>query len=197
MIRHKGFLKKFFSRSKPFFMNENKRYAKYEIGEWTCAHDKLRIRSWREGATLKIGRFCTIAEGVAILLGGEHRVDWITTHPVNILFGTKRVSGHPRSKGDVIIGSDVWIGTGALILSGVTIGDGAVISARSVVTEDVTPYSIVAGNPAKHITFRFSDSVIDDLKKIAWWNWPLSKIEEAWPLLLSSNIEAFITRYKT
>lgn len=188
-------IKKIFSRADPFFMRENRRYAKYEVGEWTYGNPT--IRSWREGATLKIGRFCSIADGVIILLGGEHRVDWVTTHPVNILFGVKRVAGLPRTKGDVVIGNDVWIGREALILSGVTIGNGAVIAARSVVTEDVLPYAIVAGNPAKFIRFRFKKSIIADLQKIAWWNWPMSKIEEAWPLLLSSDIEAFIANYKT
>jgi virginiamycin A acetyltransferase len=188
-------IKKTFSRSAPFFMKNNKRYAKYEIGDWT--YGKPRIRSWREGATFKIGRFCSIADGVTILLGGEHRVDWVTTYPVNILFGGERVPGLPTTKGDVVIGNDVWIGQDALILSGVQIGNGAVIAARSVVKDDVLPYSIVAGNPAQHIKFRFSKSVIDDLQDIAWWNWPLSKIEEALPLLLSSNIEAFTATYKT
>jgi virginiamycin A acetyltransferase len=188
-------IKKTFSRSASFFMKDNKRYAKYEIGDWT--YGKPRIRSWREGATFKIGRFCSIADGVTILLGGEHRVDWVTTYPVNILFGGERVPGLPTTKGDVVIGNDVWIGQDALILSGVQIGNGAVIAARSVVKEDVLPYSIVAGNPAQHIKFRFSKSVIDDLQDIAWWNWPLSKIEEALPLLLSSNIEAFTATYKT
>jgi acetyltransferase-like isoleucine patch superfamily enzyme len=191
----KKVMKKIFSRSTPFFMKDNRRYLKYEIGEWT--YGKPRIRSWREGTTLKIGRFCSIADGVTVLLGGEHRVDWVTTFPINILFGVERVPGLPHTKGDVVIGHDVWIGQNALILSGVQIGNGAVIAARSVVKESVLPYSIVAGNPAKHVKFRFSKLIIDDLQKIEWWNWPLSKIEEAWPLLLSSDIEAFIARYKT
>jgi acetyltransferase-like isoleucine patch superfamily enzyme len=109
----------------------------------------------------------------------------------------ERVPGLPHTKGDVVIGNDVWIGQDALILSGVQIGNGAAIAARSVVKEDVLPYSIVAGNPAQHIKFRFSKSVIRDLQSIAWWNWPLPKIEEAWPLLLSSDIETFIATYKT
>ena len=190
----KKVIKRIFSRSAPFFMKDNKRYAKYEISDWT--YGKPRIRSWREGATCKIGRFCSIADGVTILLGGEHRVDWVTTYPVNILFGVERVQGLPTTKGDVVIGNDVWIGQDALILSGVQIGDGAVIAARSVVKEDVLPYSIVAGNPAQHIKFRFSKSVRDNLQSIAWWNWPLSKLEKAWPLLLSSDIKAFIAAYK-
>ena len=189
-------IKRLFVPDEPFFMNKNKRYAKYHIGDWT--YGTPQVFSWREGTTLKIERFCSIADGVIILLGGEHRIDWVTTYPFSKLFPKARgFTGHPRSRGDVIIGNDVWIGTDALILSGVEIGNGAVIAARSVVTEDVAPYSIMAGNPAKHIKFRFSESIIDDLQKIAWWDWPLSKIEEAWPLLLSSDIEAFIARYKT
>ena len=188
-------IKKIFSPPEPFFMNTNKRYLKYQIGDWT--YGTPEVFSWREGTTLKIGRFCAIADGVKILLGGEHRIDWVTTYPFSRLFSkAKRFTGHPRSRGDVIIGNDVWIGTDALILSGVEIGNGAVVAARSVVKENVLPYSIVAGNPAKRIKFRFSESLIEGLQKIAWWDWPLSKIEEAWPLLLSSDIEAFVAKYK-
>ncbi len=188
-------IKRLFWRPEPFFMNKNRKYSKYEIGEWTYGNPT--VRSWREGTTLRVGRFCALADGVVILLGGEHRTDWVTTYPFSKVFPeAKDFIGHPRSKGDVVIGNDVWIGREALILSGVTIGNGAAVAARSVVTEDVLPYSIVAGNPATFIRFRFKKSIIADLQKIAWWRWPLSKIEEAWPLLLSSNIEAFIAKYK-
>lgn len=177
------------------FMSENKSYSQYEIGEWT--YGKPQVLSWNEGTTLKIGRFCSISQNVTILLGGGHRVDWVTTYPFNILFPkAERFSGHPCSKGDVVIGNDVWIGREAMILSGVEIGDGAVVAARSVVTKNVAPYSIVGGNPARHVRFRFTDSQINNLQDIAWWNWPLSRIEEAWPLLLSSDIENFIASYK-
>ena len=161
-------------------MNENKKYSQYEIGEWTYGNP--RVISWREGTTLKIGRFCSISRPVTILLGGEHRIDWVTTYPFSTIFSkAQKFPGHPRSQGDVTIENDVWIGTDVLILSGVTIGNGAVVAARSVVTEDVPPYSIIGGNPAKFIRYRFKKSIIKELEKIAWWNWPLSKIEEAWP----------------
>jgi acetyltransferase-like isoleucine patch superfamily enzyme len=192
-------IKRFFIRPEPLFLNQNKKYSKHEIGEGTYAAGKLRIRFRHAGGLvtkLKIGRFCSLSDGVTILLGGEHRVDWVTTYPLHTLLGKESVAGYPRSKGDVIIGNDVWIGTDALILSGVEIGDGAVIAARSVVTKDVPAYSIVAGNPAKLVRFRFIKSIRADLQKIAWWNWPMSKIEAAWPLLLSSDIEAFIAKYK-
>ncbi len=177
------------------FMSQNERYAGYQIGDWTYGDPE--VRSWGEGTTLKIGRFCSISNGVVIFLGGEHRPDWVTTYPFNVIFRDARnFSGHPRTKGDVIIGNDVWIGYGVMILSGITIGNGAIIAARSVVTKDVAPYSIVAGNPAHHIRFRFSDSTIEALQRIAWWDWPLTKIMEAWPLLLSTDIDVFVNKYK-
>jgi len=129
-------------------MRKNRRYAKYDIGEWT--YGAPRVLSWRQDDTLKIGRFCSITDGVTILLGGDHRVDRVATYPLHILFGkNKSFPGLIRSKGDVVIGNDVWIGRQALILSGVEIGNGAVVAASSVVTEDVAPYSIVAENPAR------------------------------------------------
>ena len=121
----------------------------------------------------------------------------MTTYPFNVVCQEARsFEGHPRTKGNVSIGNDVWIGTEAFILSGVTIGDGAVIAARSVVTRDVPPYSIVAGNPARQVRLRFSETVIDALQRIRWWDWPISEITTALPLLLSSDIEAFVAKYE-
>lgn len=190
--------KKLFSRSTSKFMNKNRKYSKYpnlEIGDWTYGNPQIRSR--RDGNTLRIGKFCSIAPGVKIFLGREHRTDLITAYPFNVFFKeAAQFSEHPYSKGNVIIGNDVWIATDAIILSGVEIGNGAVIGARSVVTKDVEPYSIVAGNPARFIRFRFDETTINALQEIAWWNWPISKIQEAWPLLLSSDLGLFISKYK-
>lgn len=178
------------------FLADDPRYSSFDIGIWSYGNPQ--IFSWGEDAKLKIGRFCAIANGVIILLGGEHRTDWITTFPFNTIFSeASTFKGHPKTKGDVIIGNDVWIGQDALILSGTTIGNGAVVAARSVITKDVEPYAIVGGNPAKLIRFRFSPSTISELEKIAWWDWPLPKIKGAWPLLMSSNIDEFIETYRS
>ena len=121
-----------------FYMEDNPAYEGFEIGKWT--YGLPTVKNWGEGSTLRIGKFCSIAEDVLIFLGGEHRVDWITTYPFSVLWpGGKGFSGHPRTKGNVSIGNDVWIGHGAVVLSGVTIESGAVIGACSVVSSNVGP----------------------------------------------------------
>lgn len=177
-----------------FYMEGNPSYEGFEIGKWT--YGLPTVKNWGEGSTLRIGKFCSIAEGVVIFLGGEHRVDWITTYPFSVLWPEgKGFSGHPRSKGDVSIGNDVWIGHGAVILSGITIGNGAVIGACSVVSSNVDPYEIVAGNPARHVRFRFSDATIQRLCHLAWWDWPESRIEAALPFLLTGDVGEFISAF--
>lgn len=193
-----GFLREFAGKLRSpqgsYFMAENKRYAAYEIGEGT--YGRPNITFYDAGATLKIGSYSSIGPGVTILLGGEHHLDWVTTYPFSLLLDDARsLPGYPHTKGDVVIGSDVWIGHEALVLSGVTIGDGAVIAARSVVTKDVEPYSIVAGNPSRHVRFRFPESTIQSLLKIAWWNWPPEQVKAARPFLQSGDVDGFIAKY--
>ena len=176
-----------------FYMQNNSKYSNYTIGRFT--YGEPLVLEWGEGKTLKIGSFCSISANVTILLGGNHRGDWITTFPFNVIFEEFRyIEGHPSSNGDVIIGNDVWIGLNALILSGVTIGDGAIIAANSVVTKDVEPYVIVGGNPAKKIKNRFDDKTIEDLLRIRWWDWDLEKIKNTIPLMLSTNIQLFLNK---
>jgi acetyltransferase-like isoleucine patch superfamily enzyme len=178
-------------RPKAKTMDLRAKYPQYHIGRGT--YGDLRVRSWGEGTTLTMGAFCSVASGVQILLGGEHRPDWVTTYPFNVLWEKARhLSGHPSSKGDVVIGNDVWIGAEAMILSGVTIGDGAVIGARAVVTKDVPPYAVVGGNPARVIRMRFDEATIARLQNLKWWTWDDTPIEKFLPLLLSDNVEAFL-----
>jgi chloramphenicol O-acetyltransferase type B len=167
------------------------RYPQYQFGRDT--YGKPTIHSWGEGSTLEIGAFTSIASGVQIFLGGEHRIDWVTTFPFNFLWNEgKGITGHPKTKGDVLIGNDVWIATEAIIMSGVTIGDGVVIGARAVVTKNVPPYAIVAGNPAKVVKNRFDDKTIQQLLDVKWWNWSDAKIKAALPLLLNDEIDEFL-----
>ena len=145
---------------------------------------------------MRIGKYCSIADGVRIFLGGEHRIDWVSTYPFSVFWqSASGFTGHPRVKGDVVIGNDVWIGRDALVLSGVKIGNGAVVGAGSVVTRNVPPYTVVAGNPARAVKERFSSAQCEALERIAWWNWNEEKIQQALPLLLSGNIDQFIAAH--
>lgn len=150
-------------------------------------------------AEVRIGAFVSIAADVEILVGGNHRPDWVSTFPFRIRLGLPGAGtdGHPATKGDVVIGNDVWIGRGAKILSGVSIGNGAVIGAYALVSKDVAPYAIVAGNPAREVRRRFTDDQIDALESIAWWKWPLGDIVEKVPHLSSPDVDAFITEALT
>lgn len=147
--------------------------------------------------TVSVGAFTSISFDVAVMLGGNHRTDWVTTFPLRHVFGQPGAlrDGHPSSKGPVTIGNDVWIGRGARILSGVSIGDGAVIGAHAVVARSVRPYAVVVGNPAREIRRRFADPVVESLLRIAWWEWPDDVILERVDELCHPDVAAFCARY--
>ena len=148
-------------------------------------------------ATVRIGKYCSIAQAVCIMPGGNHRTDWVSTYPFRLRYGLEGAlrDGHPASKGDVNIGNDVWIGNEALILSGVTIGDGAVVAARTVVTRDVPPYGIVAGNPGRVVAHRFSEDERKQLLDIRWWDWPEDVILERVDAINSPDVSTFVQRF--
>lgn len=132
-------------------------YGPLEVYTWGAYNEKLEI-----------GHYCSIAEGVKFLLGGNHYHHTFSTYPFKVL--VMKEEKEAWSKGPIIIGDDVWIGMDSMILSGVTIGQGAVIAAGSVVTKDVPPYAIVGGNPAKVIKYRFEPDIIDQLLQIDFSN---------------------------
>jgi acetyltransferase-like isoleucine patch superfamily enzyme len=152
-------------------------------------------------AKFSAGKFCSIGGGLTIYLGGNHNTSWISLYPfgtVNVdKFNTVNVNnlGHPFTNGDVVIGNDVWIGDNVTIMSGVKIGNGSVVAANSHVVKNVEPYSIVGGNPAKLIRYRFEKEQIEKLERIKWWDWPDEKINQNLRVLCSPNIEDLIDEH--
>ncbi len=140
-----------------------------------------------------IGKFCSLAQNVIFDCGWHHNTEFVTTFPLNVFLDKlKHITSHPKSKGDIIIENDVWIGEGSIIMGGIRIGNGAVIGAGSVITKDVPPYSIVCGVPGKVIKYRFLGSQIQSLEKLKWWDWPIEKIIENGETLMSNNINKII-----
>ena len=131
---------------------------------------------------LRIGKFCSIACGAKFIFNSaNHSLRSLSTYPFPIFFedwelNVERIPEAWDNKGDIVVGNDVWIGYEAVILAGVTIGDGAVVAARSVVTRDVPPYTIVGGVPAKPIRKRFDEETVHRLLELRWWDWPTERI---------------------
>lgn len=162
-------LKKFLNPPSQF-MNQNPTYNKYQIGNYTYGFPK--VYDSETGATLKIGKYCSISSEVTFLLSDEHNIQSVSSFPFKTFWGHEK----PFSKGNIVVGNDVWIGYRATIMSGVIIGDGAVIGAGAVITKDVPAYAVVVGNPGQIVKYRFSPEKIDYLLKLKWWSWSHKKI---------------------
>ena len=162
------------------------RVGRFTYGtEDTCVHFADPAR--RIG--VRFGAFCSVARGVRVWCGGNHRTDWATTFPFGHIHqaafpSTSAIRGHPATRGGVTVGNDVWIGAHATLMSGVTVGDGAVIANNAHVVRDVPPYALVGGNPARVIRIRFAPDVVDALLALRWWDRPTAWIDAvAAPLL--------------
>lgn len=173
--------------------------AEYSYLSNTKIGDYSYCNGFNQIMNANIGKFVSIASGVKIN-AINHPYEWVSQH--NFLYLSEQYDFgendeeflSKRMKNIVNIGNDVWIGYNAIIMPGINIGDGAVIGSGAIVTKDVEPYSIVAGVPAMFLKKRFSDDVINELKKIKWWDWSredLRKRKEDF-----KNIEQFIKLYK-
>ena len=173
-----------------------------EIGDFTYYDDFEDVHNFEKnvkyhfeftGDKLIIGKFCMIASGVTFIMNGaNHLTNAISTYPFAIFKNGWENAMEGKSyptKGDTIIGNDVWIGYNATIMAGIKIGDGAIIATNSTVTKDVEPYTIVGGNPANEIKKRFSPDHIEKLLKLEWWNWEIEKITQNLKHLTSNNID--------
>ncbi len=145
------------------------------------------------GDKLIIGKFCQIGRGVEFIMNGaNHQMNSASTYPFYIFKGWKQdppLKVDLPYKGDTVIGNDVWIGQNVTFLPGVHVGDGCIIGANAVVASDISPYSVVVGNPAKAIRKRFDDEMITLLEKLEWWNKTPNQIQKILPILSSGDIE--------
>jgi virginiamycin A acetyltransferase len=175
-----------------------------EIGDFTYYDDPLGPERFEEqcvlyhfdfiGDRLVIGRFCAIAADTRFIMNGaNHDMRGFSTYPFGILGQDWRAAWDDGSveagyRGDTVVGNDVWFGTEAMVLPGVTIGDGAIVAARAVVSRDVPPYAIVAGNPARVVRMRFDEEMVSRLLAVAWWDWPVDKIMRNVDAIAGTNI---------
>jgi probable biosynthetic protein (TIGR04098 family) len=161
----------------------------FEIGDYSLGAPTVRIYN---PSRLKVGKYCNIAAGVTVILGGDHPTDNVTTYLSGKAFGSASLDKPPESRGDIVIGSDVWIAANATIVSGVAIGDGAVVGVGSVVVRDVPPYAVVLGNPARVVRRRFSENAVRALLTLRWWDLPNDAVGKLRPLLHGKDVELFI-----
>lgn len=178
-----------------------------EIGDFSYYDDPVEPERFYEKAVLHhypavygdrliIGRFVAIATGVRFFMNGaNHALGGFSTYPFAIFGGAwsdpEGLAGlRSQSRGDTVVGNDVWIGDGALVMPGIRIGDGAIVGAGAVVAADVPPYAVVAGNPARVVKMRFDAATVAELLDIAWWNWPIEAVTAARKAIVGADLAA-------
>lgn len=153
-----------------------------------------------------IGRYSSLAGVTFISLNHVYK-NTVSTFPFFVERIKKAIStnGHPYSKvacftdkhrnlhRQFIVGSDVWIGRGVTINGGVKIGSGAIIGTNAMVTKDIPPYAIAAGNPARVTKYRFDESTVKKFMAVKWWNWNVDKVVENVPLM--NDPEKFLSKH--
>jgi virginiamycin A acetyltransferase len=173
-----------------------------DIGEYTYYHDGAHATEFATrnvlyaygNERLVIGRYCCIASGTRFMMSAaNHPMIGVGTFPFSMFAGdwgdATRDIALP-SRGDTIVGNNVWFGMDALVMPGIRIGDGAIIGAGAVVASDVPAYAIVAGNPARVIRRRFTDEEVDELLRIAWWDWPVEAVTAHARTIMAGDVAA-------
>jgi hypothetical protein len=144
---------------------------------------------------LVIGRYCSISADATIMTGGEHATDQVSTWPFdNFVDSLPNPTRSYRVKPNTTLGSDVWMGRSAFVGGGANVAHGVVIGAGAVVMRDLEPYAVAVGNPAKVIRLRFSEKIVEQLLRIAWWDWTAEEVIERRELFYGS-VEAFVERF--
>ena len=175
------------------------------VGDYTYYDDFEDVKNFERnvryhfdfiGDKLIIGKFCMIASDVTFIMNGaNHLTNAVSSYPFAIFGGdwSEAMQGKEYpTKGDTVIGNDVWIGYNCTIMPGVKIGDGAIIGSNATVVRDVPPYTIVGGNPAGEIKKRFSAESIEKLLRIRWWDWDIERITTKVQHLTGNDISQLV-----
>ncbi len=161
------------------------------MGDYSYGDPKVICFKGLKTPVVRIGKYCSIAADVTFLQNEIHPYNRISTFPfrARMMLDGAYTDGYPDTKGDTIVGNDVWIGYGATIMSGVKIGDGAIIGAGTIIKTDVPPYAIVVGNPSQIVRYRFDNTTITKLLELQWWEWSDEKIRANIHLLNSPVVD--------
>jgi virginiamycin A acetyltransferase len=176
---------------------------KIEVGDYTyyddpgdpTAFERENVLYAYGPERLVIGRYCALAEGVRfVMAGANHPMLGPSTFPFGIFGGdwaeaTMDLVMSAPSRGDTVVGHDVWLGYRTLVMPGVTIGHGAVIAAGSVVVSDIPPYAIAGGNPARVLRMRYDEEDVARLLRAAWWDWPVELVTQHARTIMSGTPE--------
>ncbi len=175
------------------------------VGEYTIHHDfhdptdfeteNVLYLKPENHDRLIIGKYCSIAFGTKFIMNGaNHKLSSFTTFPFPVVADNWGLDmGREEAwdiEGDTVIGNDVWIGFESVIMPGVRIGDGSIIAARSLVTNDVPPFTVVGGMPARIIKKRFTDDIIKLLQELKWWDWDVQKVKANVNALMNGDVAA-------
>ncbi len=179
------------------------KHPRIEIGDYTYYNDfnepenlartLAPYLTFASVEKLIIGKYCQIAQGTQFLTSSaNHQMDGFSCYPFATFRGLWAKAYRPNYlfSGNNVVGNDVWFGHDCVVMPGVSVGTGSIVAARSVVTKNVEPYSIVGGNPARLIRSRFDQDTIQKLLAIAWWDWPDHVIDANISHIVGSNIES-------
>lgn len=186
---------------------KKKTYQYLTLGACSYVVESSRVE-FEGDAHVLIGRYCSVASGASFLLGLNHNYkNVVTTYPFDVDFVMEKICAGANitkinyfpeerrvdNRHQIIVGNDVWIGAGATIIGGVKIGSGAIIGTNAMVTKDVPPYAIAAGNPARIVNYRFDAETVEKFMAIKWWNWSVKKVYKNLPLVYDT--EKFLAKH--
>lgn len=177
-------------------VQEHLRDGTLVLGNQTYAAPRI-IKFKGDTNRVIIGNWSNIAPDAEFYVGGLHPMHWVALYGIREMFDLPGAYGPemPWSKGDIHVGSDCWVTDKSVVLSGITIGHGAIVGTHAVVTKDVEPYKIVAGNPARVVGQRFTDEQVEALLRIAWWDWPTERVLAEAEWLNGRSVDEFVERF--